>query len=89
MNKKITVNLDGGRNVILNNTWFLWLLGTVSMKYIYIIYIKYIYYNYFKTLQNILLLFLQEKNIYNNYIFSLKFPVSLKMTKNYKIACWF
>lgn len=55
--------------------------GTVSMKYIY--------YNYFKTLQNILLLFLQEKKIYNNYIFSLKFPVRLKMIKNDKIACWF
>lgn len=79
MNRKRKVNLEGGRNVILNNTWFLWLLGTVSMKYIY--------YNYFKTLQNILLLFLQEKKIYNNYIFSLKFPVSLKMIKNYKIAC--
>lgn len=47
------------------------------------------YYNYFKTLQNILLLFLQEKKIYSNYIFSLKFPVSFKMIKNDKIACWF
>lgn len=57
------------------NTWLLWLLGIVFMKYMITT----------SKLHKIMLIFLKRKKteqIYNNNIFSFRFHINLKMIKH-------